>query len=134
MAINIIGDVSPILIVADPTTVFDNMSFRPQTVEKHIYAGDTPTFNFLIKNAGVAQNLTGLSIGFGARISPSPSSSFLFNVTPSVVDAAAGKAAVTLTSAQTQPAGQYVAEVSLWSPSTKLVAIQFPLVVDPNVT
>lgn len=134
MAINIIGDVSPIVIVADPATVFNNMSFRPQTVEKHIYAGDTPTFNFQIKNAGVAQNLSGLSIGFGARVSPAPSSSFLFNVSPTVTNAANGLASVTLTAAQTQPAGQYVAEVSLWGPGTKLVAIQFPLVVDSNVT
>lgn len=130
------GDASPVIVLADTGIVFNQMSFRPSTVDKHIYAGDSPKFRFLIKNLGAAQSLVGLTVGFGAKVAPAPGSSFLFNVNAPVTDAANGIAEVTLDPSMTQPYGEYVAEISLWGSAVggRLVATQFPLIIDPAVS
>ena len=127
------GDTSAVYVTVDLAPIFDNV-MRPQTVEKHIYQNDTPTFNFIINENGLAKNLTGLSIGFGAKLAPTPSTPFIFNVTPTVTDAANGLGTVTLTQANTAVAVSCIAELCVWGPGYKQVAIQFPLVIDPNVT
>ncbi len=129
------GDVSSYIIIGDIGTTFDQMSFRPSTVEKHIYQGDTPTFQFQIKDSGVAKNLNGLSLSFAAKSAPAASAAFIFNVTPSITSEAAGEAQTQLTASHTATAGTYTAEVTLWGSGvgTKLTAIQFPLVIEPRV-
>lgn len=130
----ITGDTTPILLVADLSAIFDNMSFRPQTVEKHIYQNDTPTINFVINESGAGKNLNGLTLGFAARLTTNVLQPFVFNVTPNITDASNGLATVTLSQANTSQFGQFIAEVSLWGTNYKQVAIQFPLVIDPPVS
>lgn len=127
------GDTSATVIFTDLAPIFDNV-MRPQLTERHIYLNDTPTFNFIINENGPAKNLTGLSLEFSAKIAPSPNSTFIFNATPTITDATNGLATITLPQTATTPAGNYIAEVSLWGPGYKQVAIQFPLVIDPIVS
>lgn len=130
--VSIIGDVTPHQITVDVTTKVENM-FRPSVVEKVIYQGDTPTFNFQINDAGVAKSLTGLTLSFAAKSAASPSSPFLFNVTPERTDTI-GQASVALTSSQTAETGDYTAEVIVWSATTRVTAVQFPLTIVPSVS
>jgi len=132
MQILLEGDVSPFVFVADPATTFDD-NMRPQTTEKHLYVGDTPTFTFYLKDSGVAKNLNGMSVGFAAKTSTA-ATAFLFNVTATNTDEPNGTAQVTLTAAQTATVGDYVAEITLWGTGSKLTALQFPLVINAKVT
>ena len=135
MAQNIIitGDVSPVNIVADLATTFDDY-LRPSTVPKVCYANTTPTFNFTINSGGVGADLTGLTVGFSAAISPQPLSTQIFNVTATITDIPNGLANVTLSQANTATVGDYVGEVSIWGSGYKQIAIQFPLSILPSMT
>lgn len=126
------GDVSPVNIDVDTDISFEQTNMRPQLTDRNIYAGDTTTFNFTVKESGVAKNLAGLSLSFAAATSVSPSE-YLFNVTPTAVDNTAGTATVTLTAAQTSVAGDYTAEVTVWGSGVKITALQFPLIVNDTV-
>ena len=129
----ITGDISPINIVADLATTFDDY-MRPSTVPKVCYQSTTPTFNFVINSGGVGANLTGLSVGFTAATSPMPSSTQIFNVQATVTDASNGLANVTLSKVNVATTGDYVAELSVWGVGSKQIAIQFPLSILPSMT
>ena len=135
MAQNIIitGDISPINLVADLATTFDDY-MRPSNVPKIVYANTTPTFNFVINSGGVGANLTGLSVGFAAATSPIPLSTQIFNVQATVTDVNNGLANVTLSNANTATTGDYIGEVSIWGSNSKQIAIQFPLSILPSMT
>lgn len=122
--IEIEGDVSPYLFVGDLVWQYDEM-LRPMTTEKYIYRGSTPTFNFTIKSAGVAYNLTGLTLSFSAK-STTSSSTYLFNETPTLdSDPTTGTASLTFT-VPGLTEGNYIGEVAVWNGGDKLPALQFP--------
>ena len=136
-----IGDVSPAVIVTDLASTFDQNPVRPSTVEKNIFAGDSPTFNFTINSGGQAANLTGCSLSFSAAISPTPASIQIFNVSPTISDptnaSGNGQASVTLSNSQTLQTGLYVAELIVWGlngAGSKVTALQFPLLINPTET
>jgi BppU N-terminal domain len=129
----ITGDVSPVNIVADLATTFDDY-LRPSTVPKIVYQNTTPTFNFVINSGGVGASLTGLTVGFAAATSPMPLSTQIFNIQATITDPNNGLANATLTKTQTATTGDYIAELSVWGSNSKQIAIQFPLSVLPSMT
>lgn len=133
--IEVTGDVTPTAIVADVAVEFDQMSFRPQLTEKHIVQGDTPVFNFTIQNAGLPFDLNGLSMSFAAKTSPTSFAPYVFNSSCNVNDPTNGRATIQLTANQTAIPGDLLAEIALWGSTVgqKLVALQFPLVIDPRI-
>ena len=129
----ITGDVSPVYVVSDLATTFDDY-VRPSTVPKVIYQNTTPTFNFVINSGGAGASLSGLTVGFAASTSPQPLSVQIFNVMATITDTTKGLANVTLSKSATAITGDYVAELSLWGAGSKQIAIQFPLSVLPSLT
>ena len=126
------GDTSPIVVFVDTVGTFDDY-MRPATTEKYVYAGDSPTFNFTIREAGVAKNLNGLSLSFAAKVSTA-SSSFIFNVAPNITDAVNGLAQA-IVPIPCSPQGECTAEVAIWSGGAKLLtALQFPLFIGSTVS
>lgn len=123
---------SPLVVVVDAATLTDSV-FRPTLTEKHLFAGDTPTLKFLVKDTGEAKTLDGLSVGFTAKVSAGASTAFIINRTATNTVGETGAATITLTSAETATAGTYVAEVTLWGTGSRLTALQFPLVIDSSV-
>lgn len=122
--IEIEGDVSPYLLVGDLAEQYDDM-MRPQTTEKFLFRGSTPTFNFSIKSAGMPYDLTGLSLSFAAKATTSDSL-YLFNQTPTInSDPKSGLASLTFTIPGGEE-GNYIGEVAVWNGANKVPALQFP--------
>lgn len=92
------------------------------TVE--ITRGDTPTFAFTITdNAGAAFDLTGYTITFSARRSIN-SGKTLFSKNCAITVAASGTCSTTLTTSDTDLAGECIGELSMDNGSTYLTVLK----------
>ena len=103
-----------------------------------IVKGDTPTFEFtLTQPDGSAVDLTNVSsMSFSAKVSPDQSNAEAqFTVTPTVKGSATdGIAEVTLSAANTDTAGVYIAELELTFPGSVInTAQRFKLTIEPEI-
>ena len=92
-----------------------------------IFQGDEVTFEFNVKNKGVAFNLSGYSIKMVVKASLE-NTSILFTSHGSITNAAKGQAKITLSVTNTnQDHGLYIAEAKISKGSEVRTLTQFPL-------
>jgi len=130
-SLDLTGDTSIVKVILDFDDDWDNL-MQPQLTEQHIFSGTTKTFTFTINQNGAAMNLTGMTVGFGAKIAVDPTASFIFNKACTITDATNGVVIVTLADSDAV-FGSYIAELAVHGPGYNDVAIQFPLIIDQSL-
>lgn len=106
--------------------------------DRIIIQGDTPTFQFTLTDGdGVAVDLTTISsMLFSAKLSPNqPNAEAQFSVTATVSgDPTLGIVVATLAVADTDTAGNYIAELELTFPGPVInTAQRFKLKIEPEI-
>lgn len=124
------SDITYPTVKVDLATQLQGMPLSYSQLE--VFRGDDTSINFTITQNGAAFNLTGYTVKYQAKEAIGDSS-FVFDKTATITNAAAGQCRVDLSGSDLADAGEYTAQLALTLNGTTNTVFQSPLVVLPSV-